>query len=349
MRRGFSPSLWLRRTDGLQPLQAGNAGHVWVLSRSFCVYSTLDGAAVPPRKRQGFVDMAIARWAPFTDPQSHVEWVGDRAMVWTWSKAQALADADGAMAPPPRRCVPETLYRGQPHADGEELVAMAEGVEGRVWRDGALAASRTWPEPPQLEEWNEFRRGAGLPPAHDLPDTLSYPLAEQPWRSLQAGNVGEMIGQQRELFAMVAAGCVAAVLGALLVGALSLKVSIWQVNRDIAQREQAMSTILDARDKAQADAAAAQKLLALRPPGGQIELLATVSGLMRGPWQLLQWRMPNADRLELKAKMKNADPRAIVTAWEKSGRFTEVSATGNGPEEVLIKARILRRTSGGAH
>lgn len=329
----------------MQPLRSGGAGSVWVLSRSFCAYSTLDGAAVPARKRQGFVDMAIARWAPFPDPQSHVEWVGDRAMVWTWSKSQALALDDAA---PPRHCVPESLYRGQPHPQGEELVAMAEGLEGRIWRDGVLYASRGWAETPDLHEWNEFRRGAGLPPAAVLPEPMPYPLAEHPWQSRRPGSsVGEVLGQQRELLSMLVVGGVSAVLCALLVASLALKVSIWQVDRDIARREQALGGILDARDKAQADAAIARKLLAMRPPGGQLELLAAVSGLMRGAWQLTEWQMVDADHLEVKARMPGADPRAVVAAWEKSGRFTDVSATGRGPNEIVVKAKVLRTSREG--
>lgn len=328
----------------MQPLRAGGAGNAWVVSRSFCVYSTLDGAVVPARKRQGFVDMAIARLAPFPDPQSHVEWVGDRAMVWAWSKSQVLALDD---AQPPRRCIPETLYRGQPQADGEELVAMAEGLEGRVWRDGVLVASREWTDQPVLQDWNEFRRGAGLAPASSIPEVMPYPLAERVWQSRRAaGNMGDILGQQRELLSMLAIGSVAAVLSALLVGAIALKVSVWQVDRDIAQREQALGDVLAARDKAQADAAIARKLMTLRPPAGQIELLALVSPLMGGTWQLSQWRMADADHLEVKAKMPSADPRAIVAAWEKSGRFSEVSATGNGQNEIVVKARILRDVRG---
>jgi hypothetical protein len=195
---------------------------------------------------------------------------------------------------------------------------------------------------PVLEEWNEFRRGSGLPPSRSLPDLMPYPLAEQPWQSVATGDIGEMISRQRGLLAMAAIGGVAAALTTLVVGVLALKLSIWQVDRDIARREQAMGGILAARDEAQADAAAVQKLLALRPPGGQVELLALVSGLVRGPWQLRQWRMPDADRLEIKLKMANADPRAIVAAFEKSGRFSEVSATGGRSDELVVSGRILR-------
>lgn len=164
--RGFSPSRWLRRAEGLQRITEGGNGQEWILARGLCAYTTLDGAAVPSRKRQNYAQMAIARWAPFPDAQSLVEWVGDRAMVWAWSKSQVLsAGVDDAPLPVPRRIVPESLYRGGPQADGQELVAMDQGYEGRVWQQGFLAAARWWSELPDLEDWNQFRRGVGLPPA----------------------------------------------------------------------------------------------------------------------------------------------------------------------------------------
>ena len=129
----------------------------------------------------------------------------------------------------------------------------------------------------------------------------------------------------------------------MLVGVLALKVSNWQLQQDIAEREQALEKIIDARDRAQQGRAAIDARLALRPPAGQVELLALVSGLMRGNWQLVEWKMQDAQTLEVTAKIVNADPSAIVSAWEASRRLTEVTAEiGKQPDTVVIKARVLR-------
>ena len=346
--RGFSASRWLRGSDGLRPLVDGGNGQEWVLARGFCAYTVLDGSAVPPRKRRGFVDMAVSRWSPFADAQSHVEWIGDRAMVWAWSKSRALAGPDDTILPVPRRTWPESLFRGQPRLEGEELVALDEGVEARAWRDGVMTASRWWPETPDLPEWNEFRRGAGLPPASALPVQASYPLGDRPWAAQQSAGLSEAFGHYRDYLTMAGVGISAALLSTLLVGVLALKVSNWQLDEDIAEREQALEKIIDARDRAQQGRAAIDSRLALRPPAGQVELLSLVSGLMRGNWQLVEWKMADAQTLEITAKMVNADPSAIVSAWEASKRFTEVTAEiGKQPETVVVKARILRATATG--
>ena len=315
-----------------------------MLARGLCAYTTLDGGAVPARKRRGFADMAVARWAPFASPQSHVEWMGNRAMVWAWSREQILStDPDAEPLAAPRRVLPESLYRGQPQLEGEELVAMDVGCEGRVWRAGVLAATRWWPQAPTLVEWNEFRRGAGLQPAPLVPDALLYPLAERPWSAPQLRGFGEVVGQQRRLLFLLATGLASVGIGALLVACIALKVSIRQVDGEIQAREQALEKIIAARDRALAGQAAIEKTLALRPPAGQVQLLSTVSRVMRGQWQLVEWKMPDADTVQLTANMPTADPRAIVTAWEGSGQFTDVTAEmGTQRNQIVVKARVLR-------
>ena len=70
--------------------------------------------------------------------------------------------------------------------------------------------------------------------------------------------------------------------------------------------------------------------------------------LFRGNWQLVEWKMPDAQTLEVTARMANPDPRAIVSAWEDSKRFAEVTAQlGRQADTVVVKARVLRGSAGG--
>lgn len=332
----------MRASDGLRQLSAGGNGQEWILGRQYCAYTVLDGEAVPPRRRRGFVDMAVSRWAPFPDPQSHVEWVGNRAMVWAWSKAQVLEAPDETVLPAPRRILPESLFRSQAMPEGEELVAQETGIEGRVWRGGVMVSSRWWPDVPDLQEWNEFRRGAGLSPAAALPGIATPALSENAWLLSGVEGLGEAFSRYRTFVLPVAAGIASAVLAAFLVGNLALLMSIWQVEKDIAAREQALDKIITARDASLSGLQAIEAELGLRPPAGQVELMALVSGLMKGAWQLQEWRLSDAQNLQVTAQMVNPDPSAIVTAWEGSGRFTEVTAELGRPQNsVVVKARIL--------
>ncbi len=270
--------------------------------------------------------------------------MGDRAMVWAWSRDQILSsgpDAEPLVAP--RRALPESLYRGQPQREGEELIVMDAGCEGRVWRAGVLAATRWWPQTPMLADWNEFRRGAGVKSELGVPEPLSYELAERPWSAPQLSGFGEMVGQQRRLLLVLVSGLSAAAIGAMLVACIALKVSIWQVDQDIQARAKSLEKIIIARDQALGAQASIAKTLGLRPPAGQVQLLAKVGKVMRGQWQMLEWKMPDADHVELTAVMPSADPSAIVTAWEGSGQFSEVTAEmGAQRNQVVVKALVLR-------
>jgi hypothetical protein len=315
-----------------------------VLARQLCAYTTLDGAGVPAGKRRGYTAMAVRRWSPFADPQFHVEWVGQRAMVWAWSASRVLDfDSVGRVASP-RRLLPESLYRGEPLAEGEQLLALDQGFEGRIWRDQLLVACHWWPEVPDQGEWSLFRRGAGLAPESLLPDVAAPLLAEAPWSGPRARGLGDVATRHKPMLLAAGLGLAIAVLMVPFAACLHLLIATAAIERQIASQDTSLQKILDARENAERDAAAVDKLLALRPPAPQVTLLANSILLMpRSDWQLLEWRMPDPGTLELDIRMPNPDPRAIVQAWEASGHFTDVTAElGRKPDELTIKAKVLR-------
>ena len=68
-----------------------------------------------------------------------------------------------------------------------------------------------------------------------------------------------------------------------------------------------------------------------------------------GGWQLLEWRMPDPTNLQVVLRIAQPDPSALVQTWEASDQFEDVSVDlGRTPDEVSIKARIVRRTPAAA-
>lgn len=313
------------------------------MARELSAYTVVDASAVPGKLRRGYASTAAGRWSPFADPQFHFEWNGGKAMVWAWSRAGVL-EGDGLEAvSPPRRLTPESLYRGQPRADGESLLAMDRGVEGRVWRNYLLGACQWWPQVPSQQEWNQFRRAAGLAPEASMPAVEASELADRTWTPPRAAGLADVVTRHRALAVALACGLGVAVLSAQLAAGLSLVVACWQVDNEIAAQDRGVQTILAAREKAMVDATAVDALLALRPPAGQIQLLTAVSALLpAGGWKLLDWRMPDPGKLELVAQMPKSDPQALVESWEASGRFRNVTVElGRDAREVDIKAEIV--------
>jgi hypothetical protein len=57
--------------------------------------------------------------------------------------------------------------------------------------------------------------------------------------------------------------------------------------------------------------------------------------------------MPDAETLQVTARMPSGDPRAIVAALENSKRFAEVTAEiGRQRDSVSIKAKVVRAPVG---
>ena len=288
--------------------------------------------------------MAVSRWAPFPDPQAHVQWAGDSAMVWAWSQKDAHAVLDEEAGELPRRIVPESLFVGSALADAAVLIAMDEGFEGRAWRHNLLVASVWWPESPTLAQWNAFLRGAGRMSVDALPALEPSGVADTPWHLLQGASIQDMWGRHRVLALQIAAALVLAALCYPLAGIARLAFAQAGVEREIASQDAGLQAILSARDQAERDAQATQALLALRPPQSQIALFDhAIAAIPGNGWTLLEWRMPNRDALEVLLNMPRPDPRALVVAWEGSGFFSNVTAElGRNADEVVIRASIVR-------
>lgn len=336
----------LRRSDGLTLLQEGGVGQEWILARRFCAFTLLDATAIPFVRRKAYADITVQRWSPFADTRHHIDWVGAHAMVWAWSHSQILEIGDGELVAPPRRVLPETLYRGIPHAGDAFLVPMDEGMEGRVWRDHVMIACQWWAAVPTLDEWNGFRRGAGLPASHAMPVIEALPMLRLPWTRQRVAGFTDIAGRHRQMLQCVAAGLVVALLAIPLTASVKLAIKTAMLERVIEKEAVGVGDTLAAREAAERDVAAIDKLLKLRPPRRQLQLMSVViAATPGGNWKLLEWRMPDSHSLEVVVQMANPDPTALVRGWEATKVFRNVTVDiGRAGNEVTIKADIASAT-----
>ena len=338
--------------EGNESLPGGDGDSIeYVIARELCLFAAIDASRVPERERPAFVALAVRRAAPFADPESGVAWTGDGiASTWYWSRGRISELLSGRGQRARRETfVPEALHRGGQREDGAELLAMANGVEGRAWKAGRLVASRWWPQPPPFNDWQAFVRGAGLLPAQEVPAAVDAPLAAKRWGTRPAARSQglERLGEFDRWLPQAAF-----VIALAVVGVLSLQVGnivrsqyeSWRVARDAEALDAPLQRILAARENADRDLAASRQLLQLRGAQPISALLAEAARVTPGDgWRMQRWSQPTADRIEATLVMPRADPQAMVAAWEESPLFGAVVIELGRQDQVSIRAEVVPR------
>ncbi|MEM1193399.1 MAG: hypothetical protein AAGH42_08420 [Pseudomonadota bacterium] len=181
-RLSFQPTLKLVRNHGtVHTVQPGGAlaPIVYLAARQHCNFSRirlaantksgLEAARLKARQQQRFAAIRMRIEQDRAEPRD--------AGLWAWS-GDLKIDKDTPIST--QRCLPESLAR-EPLENGNRLVQCDEGVEGEIWQDSVLTASRWWPETPASREWQLFLRagkqlGVGTNSVTPTPEHV-------PWRS----------------------------------------------------------------------------------------------------------------------------------------------------------------------
>lgn len=303
-------------------------------------YRRLEFAALPARQRTAAARIAVMRDA-LPGALTRIAWSGAVAHVWSWLPPTATTARERA------GWVPETLLRGRADTDGARLVALVEGVEGQVWKDGALVASQWWPAAPGVEAWHRFLRSAGLAPPADarLPMVRDTGWSA-PWARVRGATAGT---DRLEAIAWrtVLAG-VALVLG-------------WQVmareeERDahaaLVARTEALrlraTPILDARERADTARADVERLRALQRASSDYALMPAVSLPLGEGARLLGWQR-QGDVLKAKVAVADTDPRRAVEAFARVRLLADVQAMPAPPQAIGLEFKLPEafRAAGG--
>lgn len=344
----FSPRRIRLGSDGNQPLGGGEGDStLFLVGRELCLFIALDAGKVPVKQRKAFAALAVRRAAPFPDPEFDVAWsAAGTAAIWYWSRARAEALAAGEPGRR-KRFVAEALYAGMPQAQGVELLHYSTGFEARVWKDSRLVASRHWPDPPTPAQWREFLRGSSLAIGDValLPEPRDAALASAPW-SRQAANSGALqlsgLDQYLPKAALGLAALVLLAAGVELGCIARAQADIWRAQSAATRLDAPLQRILaarDATDRASEEIASLLSLHGLRPT---ISLMAEVTRLMPGAdWQIQRWNQPTPDTVEIGLVAPGSNPEQLVSAWEESPMFKNVTTELGDENELVVKASIV--------
>lgn len=348
----FSPRRIRLGSDGNKPLGGGEGDStLFLVGRELCLFISLDAGKVPVKQRKAFADLAVRRAAPFADPDFDLAWTPTgTAAIWYWSRGRVETLAAGEPGRR-KRFAAEAMYAGAPTAQGVELLRYPTGFEGRVWKQSELVASRSWPSGPSPAQWREFLRGAGLgaQDAAALPDAKEVVWSSTPWSRQSTDNGTLQLSGLDQYLPKAALGLAALVL--LIAGAeigfiVRAQTDIWRAKAAATRLDAPLKRILDARDATDQAGDEIADLLALRGMRPTTSLMAEVTRLMPGTdWQIQRWNQPTPDTVEVGLVAPGSNPEQLVSAWEASPMFKNVTTELGDDNALVVKATIAPPTA----
>lgn len=320
-----------------------NSRVFWVLSRRVTRHSVFTlSAEIPENKRKAVLQIQVRRWAPFPDAQYAVQWSGNRASVYAWNDDEVKRTiAESGYNE--KRCIvcPEGFIR-EPQQSGVRLMAAIDGFEAQAWQDGFLAYSRWWPQQPSKVEWDMFLRSAGVPLAQTgghVPEPSTPPFLDAPWNR-HGGYLGVtwLLEDPRTVAAV--ATLLAAPFIYLGVEYVTLAAAHARVSGQLESLSAATQDIRKTRSTAIANLDEIEDFLSLEVYPNQFEVLASALRLLAGrDIRIVEWTYDVGTLSFILRSSGDIDATALITAFEKSGTFSNVTAARIG-QEGQVRARM---------
>jgi hypothetical protein len=304
----------------------------WVVSRKAVRQSVFTFAAdIPENKRNAVLRVQVRRWAPFPQVKYVAQWSANKASVYAWNDEEVKRTiAEAGLSE--RRCIvyPETFIRA-PQQNGVRLIAAIEGFEGQVWQQGFLAFSRWWPKTPSQLEWDMFLRSAGLPLDQyggRVPDISPSEFLEGPWLK-KDGHLGAAWSALDEpRYAAAAALLIAGPFIYFTAEYATLAVAKVGVENQVETLSVETQGLRKLRAEAIANLDEIEDYLSLEVyPNHYETMVVGVSLLQNLNIKIAEWTY-DVGTLSMTLRSQNElDPTHLITTFEKSGAFTNVSAS----------------------
>ncbi len=211
-----------------------------------------------------------------------------------------------------------------------------------------MAFSRWWPRQPGRVEWDMFQRAAGLTPepAVAVPEPVQIPFLETPWHR-QDGYLGlswTLLEDPR--YAAALATLVAAPL--LYMGAefVTLTVAQAHIGGQLETLSAETQGIRKMRTEALSNLDEIEDSLALEVYPSQFEILTTALGLMESlKVRITEWTYDVGQLAFTFKSEQSVDPTFLITAFEKNGSFTNVTASRVQDNQLRVRMDVIPRQS----
>ena len=321
----------------------------WVLSRRATRQQVF---SFPPdiaeNRKKALLNLQVRRWAPFANVKFVAHWSDNRACVYAWNDDDVKA-AIAEAGLNERRCIvfPETFVR-QPAQNGPRLAAAIDGFEGQVWQQGFLAFSRWWAQRPTQTDWDMFLRSAGLPLDQfggQTPEPVEVPFLDSPWTRQENYLVGAWSLLEDPRYAAVIAAVVAAPFFYLGVEYVTLAISNARVKSQIDTISVETQGVRKQRSEALANLDEIEDFLSLEVYPSQFDVLTAALGLLQPLGaKIPEWTYDVGTLSFTLRSDRDIDPTFLITAFEKSGTFANVTASRAGQDGLLhVRMDVIPR------
>lgn len=291
--------------------------------------------------------LQIREWSPYANGGHYSVPASEGALVWIWDEERLRAALqEQGLSRDRVRVIPETLLQ-PPLARGVVLRACLEGVDGQVWGDSALIASRWWPQTPDRAQWIAFQRDAAVSPEEQL-HAVSAPVEVQwlgqPWAASE--DTAES-GAAKTRAEAVAIGVAATALALATTWYATSVLKFQQIaaarTAELRELEKGTEPVRLARSQALETFARVRTLNSLAMYPNQLSLMAAVAEkLPRNGPTMREW-----DFREGKLRVAIASPNRLesseyVRALETLGPFENVQAALGNDSKALTLTMDVR-------
>lgn len=336
----FSPTRRWIGADG-QAIQAGG----WfgpievVVPRAASQYRRFAFPQIGAAQRSAALRLAAERASPASGSRWMARWQGDVAHVWLVDPVtlEALDPAATLLAESSLHAPPST-------ADAQRLLALRDGVEGQVWRDGVLLAARWWAAAPDAESWSRFLRAAAQSPDQGPPPAVeNAALAAAPWGRAD-GRLRWSATQLERTFWRALGVLVAVLLGWQLVATLTWSIAAAWQDAELERVRAESMPLIEAREQAEAARERMAAYIALTRTPVDHALIADLHRALPADARLISWYR-DAGRLRVELESASSDPRIFVQAFREHPLLANMIAnpgeSGRMQLEVDLDAATL--------
>ncbi len=338
-RKIFATRRFLHTRSKIQTAQEQRGRVEWVIARNLCHYRQFLLQEVPLQHRANILNQQIRQWSPFKQYGSYIVWRKQVALVWVWDAQQQqtkLTEHD--LTEQRVDIIPETLLHpmGQ---DSEQLHQCLEGVEGQIWQQQCLVASRWWPQQPTLAQWNRFLSAHHLPNVASLPMIQSDELMQQVWAKSAKTDRSAILRDER-LWVFLGLMIFTVLFSWQSVYVWKLRQAIADVNTQIETINDEAIPILQARNEVLALQQKIQHFNNLVTTPSQLEMMAKAAGSLPQGATLQTWSYQK-QQLKLTLEAMNIDPRYYITKFQEQPLFYDVrSETGGDATHIIMSMQV---------